>query len=56
MGGHVACTEEIRNSHNISVGKPDRVKRPRHRWEDNITKVLKRNFIKLIIGSSGEIR
>jgi hypothetical protein len=38
--GHVARTEEIRNAYNILVRKPDRVKRPRHRWEDNITKVL----------------
>jgi hypothetical protein len=34
---HVACVEEIRNSYNILVGKPEGKRplgRPRCRWED----------------------
>jgi hypothetical protein len=35
--GHVACTEEMRNSGNL---KEETLARPRHRWEDNIKMYL----------------
>ena len=37
--GHVACMEEGRGVHKVSVGKPGGKRplgRPRRRWEDNI--------------------
>jgi hypothetical protein len=36
---HVACMGEMRSAYNILVGKPEEkrpLRRPRHRWEDNI--------------------
>jgi hypothetical protein len=39
MGGEVARMEEMRNAHDILVGKPEwnrLLGGPRHRWEDNI--------------------
>jgi hypothetical protein len=36
---HVACMGEVRNAYNILAGKPEGkrpLRRPRHRWEDNI--------------------
>jgi hypothetical protein len=36
---HATLMEKMRNVYNISVGKPERkrsLRRPRHRWEDNI--------------------
>jgi hypothetical protein len=38
--GHLACMGEIRNLHEILVGKP-KVKRSRRKWEDNIRTDLK---------------
>jgi hypothetical protein len=38
--GNVACMEEMRNAYNISVGKIEvkgPLRRPRHKWDDNIT-------------------
>jgi hypothetical protein len=38
--GHVACMEEMRNAYKIVNGKSEGkrpLRRPRHRWEDNIT-------------------
>ena len=37
--GHVACMGKGRGVHTILVGKPEGkrpLRRPRHRWEDNI--------------------
>jgi hypothetical protein len=37
--GHVACMGKMRNSYKNLVGKPDGtrpLRKPRHRWEDNI--------------------
>jgi hypothetical protein len=37
--GHAACMKQMKNAHNIMVGKHKRkrlLRRPRHRWEDNI--------------------
>jgi hypothetical protein len=39
--GHVACMREKRNAYRILVGKLEGKRplgRPRHRWEDNITR------------------
>jgi len=41
---HVARMGEMRNAHNILVGKPEGKRplgRPRRRWEDNITMDLR---------------
>jgi hypothetical protein len=40
IAGHVACTEEERDTYKILAGRPEGRKplgRPRGRWEDNIT-------------------
>jgi hypothetical protein len=37
--GNLACMGKIRNAYTILVGKPEgrrSLRRPRHRWEDNI--------------------
>jgi hypothetical protein len=37
--GHVACMGEMRNAYSTLVTKPEGrrpLRRPRHRWEDNI--------------------
>ena len=37
--GHIARMEQSRNSYRVLVGKPEgkrHLRRPRHRWEDNI--------------------
>jgi hypothetical protein len=37
--GHVACMAEVRGAYNILVVRPEGrrpLRRPRHRWEDNI--------------------
>jgi hypothetical protein len=37
--GHVECMGEMRNAHNILVGKPEGkrpLRRLRHRWKDTI--------------------
>jgi hypothetical protein len=42
--GHVARMGDMRNSYINSIGKPERertLRRPRHRWEDNIRLHLK---------------
>jgi hypothetical protein len=42
--GHVACMGEMRNAHNILVGKLERTRqleRPRQRYESNIKMDLK---------------
>jgi len=44
--GYIAYNGEIRNAYNILVGKAAGtrpLKRPRNRWEDNITMDLNRN-------------
>jgi hypothetical protein len=41
---HVECIERMRNSYKISVGKTEGerpLRRPRHRWKDNIRMDLK---------------
>jgi hypothetical protein len=41
---HVACTGDMRNIHEILVGKPERntpLRKPRCRWKDNIKLNLK---------------
>jgi hypothetical protein len=42
--GHVTCLVGIRNAYRILVGKPEGkrpLRRPRHRWKDNIEMDLK---------------
>jgi hypothetical protein len=61
--GHVASMGEMRNVHNILVGKPKEKRplgKPRRRWEDNIGMDLREvggkvwtGFIWLRIGTSG---
>jgi hypothetical protein len=44
LAGHVARTGAKRNAYRILVGKPEGkrpLRRPRHRWEDNITMDLR---------------
>jgi hypothetical protein len=41
--GHIAPVGEMRNAHNISVGKPEgkrALEKPRRRWKDIIKKDL----------------
>jgi hypothetical protein len=33
---HVASMGEKQNAQRVLVGRPERLGRPRHRWEDNI--------------------
>jgi hypothetical protein len=41
----VACMREVRNAHENVIGKPEKKRplgRPRHRWEDCLKRVLKK--------------
>jgi hypothetical protein len=58
--GHVARIGEVRGAYNILVGEPEGRRplgRPRHRWEDNIKRVLGDvDWIHLLrIGTDGEL-
>jgi hypothetical protein len=47
---------EMRKAHNILVGKPDGkrpLRKPRHRWEDNIRGMVSTGCNWLKIGTSG---
>jgi hypothetical protein len=63
--GYVAQMGKMRNVYKIYVGKPERkkpIRRPRHRWEDNIKWVLRKEggrewpgFIWLNIQTGGRL-
>jgi hypothetical protein len=53
MGGHVACTREMRTSYKISVETPEGKRplgKPRRRLEDYITMGLEKQFGKVWTG------
>jgi hypothetical protein len=56
--GHVARMGEVRGAYNILVGSPEGrrpLRRPRHRWEDNLRAILGRLVWGCGLDSSGSI-